>query len=59
MRSDHLFWGLTTGTQEKFFSALSQISASTTSATSLFSALTEIYIFSFGSVPDGRTTIEQ
>ena len=25
----------------------------------LFSALTEIYIFNFGSVPDGRTTIEQ
>ena len=44
--------GILHGWQEKivFSLALSQISSSTTSAASLFSALTEIYIFNFGSV---------
>ena len=43
----------------KYSSALLQICASVFSAASFFSALTEIYILSFGSVPEGRTTIEQ
>ena len=43
----------------RYSSALLQISASIFSAASLLSALTEIYILSFGSVPEGRTTMEQ
>lgn len=43
----------------KNISALFTISFSSISAVSLSFALTEIYSFSFGSVPEGRTTTEQ